>query len=352
MSRLANGAIIPHFLGLESMGRSKDFDDQTNTCLRWGEVQSIVYPSASSNTGKAKKYIEYVVAVSQQDGTGSSVTTNYNCVTLSNLFGGVADILKYTLRTAAEGPPPQAGQYGFGAKVLLLCINGDTAQGVILGGTRDTTNDKSTDQSSDGHNLFFEFNGIQAAINDDGELTVTYNGKTTIDGSLDSNANSSAQGSTIVMSKDGSITTTSPDGKQIIKVNHDDHKVEITADQEMTVNCNGQVNIQSTGVIVGGATDQWPLFSTYRENETQMNTQVSAANETLGGLMTTAGTALTTAGALNLLPMVGGILAAPFFATAGATLISCTSAFEEIGSAIDEFEADAIEYLSKKNQND
>ena len=350
MARLADGSVIPSILGVQSQGYRQDSGTQTNLALRFGEVVDIVYPTDKRNSNGI--VIEYVVDVQHQDGTGAGSKVTYNSIQLSNLFGGIADILKFTLRPAPKSNSPQPGQLGMGSKVLVLCINGDKHQAMILGGLRDNANDQTQDQSSDGHNLFFEFNGIQAAINDDGELTVTYNGKTTIDGSLDSNANSSAQGSTIVMSKDGSITTTSPDGKQIIKVNHDDHKVEITADQEMTVDCNGQVNIQSTGVIVGGATDQWPLFSTYRENETQMNTQVSAANETLGGLMTTAGTALTTAGALNLLPMVGGILAAPFFATAGATLISCTSAFEEIGSAIDEFEADAIDYLSKKNQND
>jgi hypothetical protein len=347
MSRLADGSIIPHFLGLETMGRSKDYDDQTNLSLRWGEVQSIVYPSAASNTGQLKKYIEYVVMVAQQDGAGSNVNTFYNCVSLSNLFGSVADILRYTLRTTAEGDPPQPGQYGEGAKVLLLCVNGDTAQAVILGGTRDATNDDNVDQQSDGHNLEFEFNGLNVVINSAGELAVTFNGATNADGSLADSASEDAQGSVVRMTQDGSISFTSADALQSVTIDQTNNVVNVAANSQLNLTCAGQVNIQSSGIVMGGGNNAMPLFSNYRFAQTTMDTAVSAQAQAIGALLGVAGAALTSAGGASAFP-----LAQPFLVTAGASLTAAAPLLEAWGASVDAFEAQATTFVSGKNSND
>jgi hypothetical protein len=347
MSRLPDGCVIPHFLGLEAMGRSKSYDDQTNLSLRWGEVQSIVYPSAASNTGMQKKYIEYVVMVAQQDGDGSNVNTFYNCVSLNNVFGSVADILKYTLRTTAEGDPPQLGEYGEGAKVLLLCINGDTAQAVILGGTRDATNDDNVDQQSDGHNLEFEFNGLNVAINNAGELAVTFNGATNADGSLADSADTNAQGSVLRMTQDGSISFTSADALQSVLIDQTNNVVTVAANSQLNLKCAGQVNIQSSGIVMGGGNNAMPLFSNYRFSETEMNTVAASQAQAIGVLLGTAGAALASASGASAFT-----LAQPFLATAGASLTAAAPLLEAWGAAVTAFEAQATTYVSRRNFND
>jgi len=204
---LGDNTVVPHFLGMKSTGSRGNPGNQTNITLRWGEVVGMVYPTDDRNYNK--KYLEYVVKVVVQDGNGPAAQVYYNGVQLENLFGGVADFLKYTLRPADTTTTTQAGKLGMGSKVLLLCISGDTHQAIILGGVRDGTNDNNVDTVATGHHLEFEFNGLNMNINSDGELAVTFYGATDADGNLADSADTAAQGSVLRMTKDGSISFTS-----------------------------------------------------------------------------------------------------------------------------------------------
>jgi hypothetical protein len=347
---LGDNTVVPHFLGLKSTGHRGDPGNQTNITLRWGEVVGMVYPTDPRNYNK--KYLEYVVKVVVQDGSGPAAQVYYNGVQLENLFGGVADFLKYTLRPADTTTATTPGQLGMGSKVLLLCISGDTHQAIILGGVRDGTNDDNVDTAAEGHHLEFEFNGLNLAINSDGELAVTFHGATNADGSLADSADTDAQGSTLVMDKAGGITFTSADQLQSVAIDQANSVVTVNADTKLNLICTGQVSVQSSGLVLGAGTNAFMLGSNYRFADQTMNTTLSALATSIQALATTAGAGLTAAGLVISAPYVGGGLAAPGISAAGQALTAMAPLFGAWSASITQFEAQSTKFLSGKNFGD
>lgn len=379
MTILNDNTVIPSYLSSSEQGvRWMDPGDQTNLALRYGEVRGIVYPTDPKSL--SKRFVEYTVEVQQKDANGPGAAITYaNCLQMG-LFGTSADFFKYTLR--ADDKQGRKSSLGVGAKVVLMCLNGDTTRALIVGALRDTGTDKDgslpggRDEKEDGHNLAFEFNGVQVTINKDGELQVRYRGQTKVDGTLSDDANKDAEGSTVVFDKEGSIKLYTKDEKQFVHLNNKDKKLEILADEEWNVKVNkklsfeagddvslkgdkscvvemgSRVSIKSAGVDVGDATDAWLLAETYRRAETQMLKQIATTMQALTGLVATAGASLTAASAANAPPIVGGLAAAAPFAAAGGALTSAGPLFAQMGLAIEAFEAQSAAFLSKKNRGD
>lgn len=118
------------------------------------------------------------------------------------------------------------------------------------------------------------------------------------------------------------------------------------------VTAKQNIVMKSIGVKVGDATDKWPLFSTYRDGESQMDSKLESYFTTLQTLFTTAASTLTSITAPIAIPIVGGAIAAPLFTTAGTTMLSAAQIMGQVMAAIQAFEAAAQTYLSKKNTND
>lgn len=332
----------------------------SDTVLRVGEVRKILAPDSPDNFSKS--VTEYEVAVQYREGGSSDVTSIFRGVTVSNMFGGIADMVSYTLRADPTTGETSDNVFGVGSKVLLLCVSGSQQKAIIIGGIRDFYQKKDNYPEDVGHNFYFEFNGIRFQINDDGEATATFRGKTNVDGTLADSAVPEAEGTTINLNKEGNAEIATPEKAQFVRVNHKDKKIEVLADTEWNVEINGKlvtnvgstaevtvgdttkldsggiVSVTSPGVHVGDATDAWMLGTTYRNGESQMNTQLSSA-------LMTASIALTTAAPLNAIPIIGGILAAPLFITI-ATQLGMMS------GAVQTFEGQAPTYLSKKNLTD
>jgi hypothetical protein len=376
---LDDNSVIPSYLGSFAQGDHQDTGAMSNLALRTGEVREIVYPDDDKSV--SRRFIEYTVEVQEKEGNGPGTSTKYAGCILLNLFGSVADIFRFTLRVDDSQQPPEDG-IGVGAKVALLCVNGNTTKAVIVGGFRDTGTDKEgdkqqgKDKKDDGHNLFFEFNGAQASINKDGELQIRYRGQTKVDGTLSDDANEDAEGSTVIFNKDGDIKLYTKDEKQFIHLNHKDKKLDILADEEWhvkvnkklsfeagdtvtvkgdktcTIEMSDKVYIKSAGVHVGDATDAWLLADTYRKAESQMLKDIASTMQSIQGLLSTAASTLTAASAANAPPMVGGAAAATPFAAAGTALNSAAPMFAKMAASIQVFEAQASTYLSKKNKND
>lgn len=351
---LPDGTIVPSFLGITRSGVAGNTGMQTNLALRVGEVKAIIYPDDPKSVSGT--FIEYKVFVQQQDAGSPGVGMVYNNCLLVNTLAGVADKVRYTLRAASAQQHDTNKLVGNGSKVLLLCINGATHNAIILGGVRTPVKNPAggdvPDSESDGHNYYFGFNGAQMTVNDDGELQFKFRGKTNADDTLADGASPDAEGSTLLFSKDGSITTTSPDGKQSIKIDHANHKVKVVADQEMDLTSGGHVVVQSEGVLVGGATDAWMLGTTYREAQTELHTQLLAQLNALFAALTAAGAALTTASPLMVLPVVGPMLVAPELLITGTQLTAAAGTAQAMADAITAFEAGTEAYLSKKNLTD
>ncbi len=129
-------AVLPtHFRGKASGFSSNG--SMTNTMLRVGEVQAIYYPEDEENV--SRRFVEYDVWV-QHRANDTAVTKEYRHVIAIDHYGSVADYSFATYRvkkTSANEGDAKTLEPGLGAKVILLCINGETNNAVILGAIRD-----------------------------------------------------------------------------------------------------------------------------------------------------------------------------------------------------------------------
>lgn len=193
--------IIPSYL----VNNYDNFSEMVNQnhSLKVGNVIDVTFPEGGGTkedgTPDPKKpplppFPLYTVMVSEKVG---DVTVNIpfkNCI-LRDIFGTVPDFFEYSLRRSdynlsqlqnTQGPPTPDKLLG--ANVLIECINGSTFNAVILGAVRTynlnfgygqgyTPTDNKT-----GKYLNFNFNGINAKINDDGEFTLKRLGPQNNDG--------------------------------------------------------------------------------------------------------------------------------------------------------------------------
>lgn len=334
---LADGTVLPHYLELNQVGAIQDDGAFSNLAFRFGEIRDIIYPGDARS--RTKNRIEYMVEVQHRDGNGPGTTSTYTHCGVSNGFGGKADKSRWT-RRAGKAEKGQAG-LGKGSKVLLLCINGETNNAIIIGGLDDEA-DEEGDSKDLGHHGFWEFNGIRADVNKDGELTVTFKGPTNADGALADGATSSDSGTTLQLLKDGSAVV-AHDGQEV-RIDHHGKQIQVKADSNVT--------IKSAGVLVGNATDQTALFSTYRSAESTKHQTMEGQLTSIATSIGIAGGALTSASALHVIPVAGPIIASPLLATAGASLTSLAPMFAALQAALITFEAQSLTYLSTKNKND
>jgi hypothetical protein len=168
-----------------------------NVALRVGIVKSVSKIEAKDNVDA--KVLEYDVLIFQQDKDKGVIPITYkNCVTMDS-FGGIGDFFEF-VKTVPTG---QDGSLAVddGSYVLLLCIDGTSSRGVIIGALphhgRKTTLANTKDKHLEG-----EYNGLRFKVNDDGELTLTFKGKTDKKGVPKTPKNG---GSQIRMEKDGSV---------------------------------------------------------------------------------------------------------------------------------------------------
>lgn len=309
----------------------------TNFLLRFGEVREIIYPD--SQLSLSKRTLEYNVAVQHKDfqlNTGYVRTYN-NCIVF-NLFGGLADKFVYTLRTDPNQKQTKDG-LGIGSKVLLLCINGEHAQAVIIGGLRDSKDLEEEGQKAKelGHHLQFLFNGIDYSINKEGELSVTYNGKTKADGKKEDGVADNVIGTKISLLKNGNASITSKNDEEQIVLNHENKQIVLKANQ---------------GTQIGQATDFFVKGTTYRNAEVSLHNQLTTIFTQLQAQILAVSISLQTAGAAMVTPVTGAVAAAPAITAAAATLNVASTAFTRIVSALSTFEGQASQYLSTLNKSD
>ena len=369
-----NPTLIPSYLGSKRIGGSKGrFDVLDDTTLRLGEVKRLIYPKDDLSYGK--KNVEYEVEVRYRDGTGDYTSAIYKGVSTSNLFGGGADRFAYTLRPDSKDSNKDT-EFGVGSKVLLLCLAGDQQKAIILGGIEDP--EVSLDVSKDqGHNLFFEFNGVRFTIDKEGQPTFLFRGATDVKGKLVEDADEEAEGTTVKIEKDGSLTVATKDEAQYIKLNHTDKVIDILADEHWRVTSNkkmtmsadqevvlrsdnskvdveasSNINLKSSGVMTGDATDATILGDTYRNAESQRNKNAAQSYQQLAMKMNMAGAFMTVAAQLMKVPQVGAAAASSLIDQAAQAFIQAGQAFAQISGGLNSLEGQASQFLSKKNKSD
>src|SRR6266700_1325356 len=192
---LEDGSVIPSYLrGSDSssqiLGSQYSVSDWQ---LRVGEIiQAYDVDDPSNRNGK---YIEYDVSVSHSNLGGGFTNITYPRCRVHSLFGGVADFLRWTPRIDNGGD----GQSSLSSKVLLLCPNGNNRFALIIGGYPHPETTRQ-DTKFDDHDLFFEYNGLNVNINNDGDLTLTHKGATDNSGAIIDSSNGNSY---ISMTSDG-----------------------------------------------------------------------------------------------------------------------------------------------------
>jgi hypothetical protein len=207
-----------------------------NVMLRIGEVQNIYFPEDQENV--SKRFVEYRVWV-QHKANGTAVTKMYDhCIAIDHL-AAIADYSYATFRAdpaATKESSQKRAAAGKGARVLLLCINGESQNAVILGGIRDAAApDDVKDTKDDGHHLHSVFNGIDFSINKDGELLLTYNGATDLDGNPAEGTDTDAAGTFIKIDKKGNLTVSDGNGDNLVFIDRVNGKIRVQTAAEVDI---------------------------------------------------------------------------------------------------------------------
>lgn len=379
---LPDNTVVPSGQNAYGRGSPQDIGFFSNVALRMGEVKDIVYPDDPKSI--TKTLVEYSVEVQQRDGRRAGTTRVYTgCLTM-NLFGGVADTFRYTLRKDDQSNTGKDG-IGVGSKVLLLCVNGQTTRAMIVGGLRDLkVDDQQKDLKDDGHNLFFEFNGFSVRINKDGEAKIAFRGATKIDGTLDTDAGADDKKgpTTVEFLKNGNLKVYTKDDKQHVLIDHENKKADFLFDEEWKVKVNkkvtedygdswtctagstitieskkdvlfkaadgtwtmqasGNAKILSSALLVGDATDKMIKGTTYRNAQQTMNNDIASEFQTL--VQQFAQIAIAVNGPLKI-PIYGGAAAS---AVMGPAVVQCITALGKIMAAYKSFEGQSQGFLSK-----
>jgi hypothetical protein len=270
---LDNGTVLPHGLLSGSSSSMGDAFKKTyqNSSLRVGIVTQSYSVADPKNITKI--FPEYdVMTFEQNEDQGSTTITYKNCIAASS-FGSIADFFEANIRklkvkkTKGVTPSP-AGQDG--SIVLLLCLNGLSDKGVIVGCLSHP--DRKTNLKDSEPYLEGEYNGVNIKVGKDGSTSITFKGATDNQGKpVDA-----SQGNTeIKIEKDGSYQvdhdsisfrmdrngTTTLKGKKDINLITDTN-VNVTATKDVNVKCvnakvdaSGKVNVNSGGdtTVVAGA---------------------------------------------------------------------------------------------------
>ena len=362
MHQYINTRFIPSYLGSRESGFVQDDGTFSTVQLMQGEVKKVTYPG--DRLSESKHCVEYQVDAEYRDGGGATSTVTFPNCRVMNSFGGMADHSRYTLRVDSGSSSGDA-VFGNGSKVLLLCLLGGRSRAYIIGGIRDDEDGKEIDKASDGHNYYWEFNGVSQRINKDGEYRLQFIGATQANGKLGKGVDPLASPTTLEITKDGSFEIYTKDRNQFLKFDHANKKVTFQAADEfdstvggkyisqiqdtadvsiggnttigitgsLDVSASRRVSIKSAGVSIGAAGELFPMFTTYRAAE---------------GVLHSALIAGLTAAAAGL----SGAAAVPLLAPAAAQLSAAAAGLTAMATALGVFEGQAATFFSKKNRND
>ena len=217
-----------------------------NTSLRLGVVIDII--DVEDDRNLSKLIPEYDVMVIENDNT----SIYKHCMSFDT-FGGIGDFFNAKLRKPKDSKKvTKSGSIKKqnGSIVLLLCIDGSSEQGIIIGAIAhpDRKNGKLTKDK--GHHLEGEFNGVNWQIDKDGALTVKFKSASDNDAKY---KDEKAGGSTVKMEKDGSIEVA--DGnKEKIRIDKTKKTIDIAAEKDVSVTTDAGVNITAKAGITAKAT--------------------------------------------------------------------------------------------------
>lgn len=201
-NRLPSGGVLPSsLLKMDYSSQTAGFDKKySNNSLRMGVVIASYPTENKNNIGKLTT--EYDVLVMEQDKNKSVTPLTYkNCISMDGL-GSITDYFEKAFRSqkkAKNKASAQSPSNQDGAIVLLLCLDGSSEKGIIIGAAPHPNRKSKLKQ---GQVMAGEFNGISILVNEDGSANLSFKGATNNDGSpVDKN-----QGTTSIdIEKDGTL---------------------------------------------------------------------------------------------------------------------------------------------------
>jgi phage gp45-like len=200
--RLPSGGILPsglmsRDLKTQNAGFEKKFN---NNSLRIGVVIASYPTTDKQNIGKLTT--EYDVLVMEQNQNKSITPLTYrNCISMEGL-GSIADYFEKTFRKQKKSKNKVSSKSILnqdGAIVFLLCLDGSSEKGIIIGAAPHPNRNTKLKQ---GQVMAGEFNGISILVNEDGSANLSFKGATNNDGTpVDK-----SQGTTSIdIEKDGTL---------------------------------------------------------------------------------------------------------------------------------------------------
>lgn len=249
MSLLPNGTVLPFgLLSEDQKGLLAGFaKSHQNFAMRIGIVIAS-YPAGQTGN-RSQITNEYdVLCFEQAEDRGMTTITYKNCLSAEGL-GSVADFFERTLRPKKEDKNPNETQdmkNQDGACVLLLCLDGMSEKGIIIGQL--THPDRATTLKSVGPRLEGEFNGVNIKVEEDGSTKLTFRGATDSKGV----PTDASQGDTVMtIEKDGSYQV---NHKTITQRLDKNGKASLTADDDISNTTKKNFNVTATENIAMKAT--------------------------------------------------------------------------------------------------
>lgn len=198
-----NGAVLPSgLLGHSDAEMMAGYNQSfKNFALRVGVITAI-YP-VDDDKNISDLNTEYDVMVVEQNADRGATTIIYrNCLAIDAL-GSPADFFEKTLRAMEDNT---SGNDSInlndqnGATVLLMCLDGVSDKGIIMGAISHP--DRDTTLETDEPRLEGEYNGVNVKVEPDGSCKLTFQGATDNDGEP---TDDSQGDTTIQIEQDGSF---------------------------------------------------------------------------------------------------------------------------------------------------
>lgn len=345
MTKMADGTVINGMIsGVEAS--ASDYITR-DPFVRVGTIIGTHKP----DTTIKDNYKRYDIVIEKYTNPNGVVTTlSLDRVRVCSLFGGVADYVRWTpreLANAADGFQDQDKDNG--SRVLVIGLDGDLAYNPLIIGGLPHPNQKIDDET---FNFAFEFNGINIAIDKDGQLTLTRKGATKTDGTVDGD-NDTKGGQTVIFDKEGSITIKSSKDNSVT-FNDKDDTIDIKTNKNLNITSGDKVNIDSKGVLAGasGAKDAFVMGTTYRKAENSLNQTVQTELTKLLTYTTMAAVGVQGAAAAHKVPITGPMAGSALLDAAAQALVQMVSSISSLMQAYVQFEAKQKTFLSDKNFTD
>lgn len=232
--------------------------------------------------------VEYDVLALVEENQSTSAKIYRRCIALET-FGSLADFCEHTIREpkkdleADKESAKEPNKTTDGALVILLCNNGRSDRGIIIGGLKHP-NRETTLTKENGTHLEGEFNGVNWQINKDGELTITFKTPTDIkEGKVEYLDEEEAAGTYMKMEKDGSVEVSDAKvGK--IRLDKPKKSLDIETEEMINVKTGKEAKIDGGGAKINLSNKKVAIGNDDAELLDQLVILVDALSKAKGNL--------------------------------------------------------------------